>query len=477
MQRLTDECDVCCERMNKSTRKAVKCDFCDFVACKVCASRYLLESTEDPHCMNCRKGWTREVMISKFASTFVNGKYKKHREEILYNREVALLPATQPLAEEFFMKMKLKVELAKVRIQVWDLKDSVKELEEVLKLKPEIQQIQREIEKYEMLWDHTATADKQAHKALLVKKRNLEKTFSEKDEILKTKKVIREMTAVQKEMRKALDVPEGTKERRAFVCPCPQEECRGFLSTQYKCGLCGINACKDCLEILSDDDHKCDSATAASHAEIKKSTMPCPKCSTRIFKISGCDQMFCVQCHTAFSWVTGRVETGVVHNPHYFQWLRQTEGSVPRNPLDGCRMPFDQHLIEHLRRHHDLSDAFAFLFVRVIHIREVELLKLTEDRVASNQDIRIQYLTQKISQTQFKTKLQRAEKKRELNGELHAILSTYVDVMTDIIQGRGEQLKDKDEDEEISNIIHYTMNQFNILSNTFNVTNNFHRLI
>ena len=45
--------------------------------------------------------------------------------------------------------------------------------------------------------------------------------------------------------------------------------------------------------------------------------------------------MWCTQCHTAFSWRTGEIETHVVHNPHYFQWMReQGSGAVPRAPGD-----------------------------------------------------------------------------------------------------------------------------------------------
>ncbi len=39
--------------------------------------------------------------------------------------------------------------------------------------------------------------------------------------------------------------------------------------------------------------------------------------------VHNCDQMWCVECKTAFSWSKGTVETGMVHNPHYYQWMRQ----------------------------------------------------------------------------------------------------------------------------------------------------------
>lgn len=47
----------------------------------------------------------------------------------------------------------------------------------------------------------------------------------------------------------------------------------------------------------------------------------CPGCGTPISKVSGCDQMWCVVCHTFFNYSTGQINLGKFqHNPHYFQW-------------------------------------------------------------------------------------------------------------------------------------------------------------
>ena len=44
--------------------------------------------------------------------------------------------------------------------------------------------------------------------------------------------------------------------------------------------------------------------------------------------------MWCVECHQAFSWKTGLVDTGVVHNPHFYEFQRNNNGTVARAPGD-----------------------------------------------------------------------------------------------------------------------------------------------
>ena len=122
---------------------------------------------------------------------------------------------------------------------------------------------------------------------------------------------------------------------RKFIMPCQTGGCRGMLSSQYKCDLCSKHTCPKCFVAIEGGDHVCKQEDVDTVEELRKNTRPCPNCGMRISKIDGCDQMWCTECKTAFSWSKGTVEKGVVHNPHYYQWMREHgQVAAPANPCN-----------------------------------------------------------------------------------------------------------------------------------------------
>ena len=115
-------------------------------------------------------------------------------------------------------------------------------------------------------------------------------------------------------------------------------DCRGFSSFQWKCGICQQWCCPECHEIIGQDrhaEHTYHPDNVASATLLANDTKSCPCCGMGIYRIEGCDQLFCKLCHTAFSWQTGRIETQRIHNPHYYEWLRQRgDGEIPREQGD-----------------------------------------------------------------------------------------------------------------------------------------------
>jgi hypothetical protein len=133
-----------------------------------------------------------------------------------------------------------------------------------------------------------------------------------------------------------------------FIRRCTKEGCNGFNDLDYCCGVCSNYTCAQCgqsRDTVKKDavGHECKKEDVDNLKYMKENCRPCPKCGYGIEKKDGCDQMWCKNCHSAFSWNTGRLESGRIHNPHYYEWLRSRSetGEIPREagdggPLDVC---------------------------------------------------------------------------------------------------------------------------------------------
>ena len=229
--------------------------------------------------------------------------------------------------------------------------------------------------------------------------------------------------------------------KREFKQKCPKDNCLGFLSTQWKCGLCETNVCSKCLAVKEDAvQHECNDDDIKSAELIKKETKSCPSCGTNIYKIMGCDQMWCVQCHTAFSWRTGMKLNGVIHNPHFFQWQANGGEGVPVN-LPGVQMcgglphwtSYRHNVRQQLSKlfiaelpenFHDVDRFCVDLYRASSHFNRVELdnIRRKVNNAEDNKLIRIKYMAGEMNETRFKSQIITKDKK---HNKLRAILEIY----------------------------------------------------
>ena len=313
-------------------------------------------------------------------------------------------------------------------------------------------------------------------------------------EINKLKKDIFEK---QREKIKYLDENSiRIKQRATFIRPCSVSNCRGFLSSQWKCGLCEKWTCSHCLitkETGYEDEHVCDDDNVASATLILKETKSCPTCGIGIYKIEGCCQMFCTQCNTAFDWTTGRIFTNNIHNPHYFEWIRRTGGNenTIENQQNNCNHPiFNQNIYIVIRNKIkerncligseidvDLQQKIHNIIRRMIHLNQVEIPHCNEFILNPNDyntDLRIRYLRNIIDEEEFKKLLQRKDKKRQKYQEILNILQMIYNASVDIIMRIARDLSNKtwkmdvfDPLNEIDELIQYANECFHDISNTY----------
>lgn len=434
-------CPICCEQFNNSTKKKITCidNSCAFSACKSCTRIYLLGTTADPHCMNCKKEFSDEFLVSSLNKNFCDKEYKNHRKEFLLEREISKLPEAMEAADKH------------KKIMVYEKKNK--------ELSLKIQEL-----------------NKQLNTIKLEKSINHETIY------------------------KIKHGNDNTSEKRKFIMACPNDNCRGYLSSQYKCNLCEIFTCPHCLEIIGyskDEPHTCNPDNVASAEMIKKDTKPCPQCGVRIHKIQGCNQMWCTQCKIAFDYATLKIDTGTVHNPHYYQHLQQqNNGELPRNPNDilcGGLCAFHQlngyfRTIEKFyndkKDYQDMKIKVCEIHRTISHLTYYDLHRLRTDvrNFTDNEDLRVKYIIGKdendklYSKDNFKNDIYRRDTKRKKQNKLlhlHELLSVVgIEMFRIMISYKETDVKDFifKKINEINNLRHYCNFQFGKISTSYNCT-------
>jgi hypothetical protein len=232
-----------------------------------------------------------------------------------------------------------------------------------------------------------------------------------------------------------------THEKPKFIMKCPDEECKGFLSSSYKCGTCSKYFCSDChvnKNERNDETHVCDEDAKATISLLKLDTKSCPKCMTPIYKVSGCDQMWCLTCKTAFSWNTGKIDDGYIHNPEYFRYMRENNLNIERNPLDRqdggghcARLPNYYRLI-FLNQPFIDQKIIEKWYRLVSHVKDYEMPQLPNNLGnIDHSDLRIKYLMNEITEQSWKKTLKMRIKKNEKNHDIYQVYDLFCQVMTE----------------------------------------------
>jgi hypothetical protein len=521
-----DDCNICVEAYKKQNQR-VQCPSCEFHACTTCIRRYLLSTIDVPVCMNCKVVWKRDFLSLTLPKTFITGDLKKHREKVLLDRERALLPITIPLVEQERRRRERSGRIDALNKQKELLKKQTEELDKQLHEKSVLlNPLQRDLcsSRHALLYSTNKPTDSTSYQdyvtdmnkkidrlkkqiAVIEKDERFLKLRRERNEIHKAISRIRaDVREIQREgiLRREgveTDKPDQQEKKRVWIRGCPAANCRGFLSSGWKCDLCHVKVCSKCHEIvvkpskeeidaklasgemtLADIEngvldrmkHQCKPENVETAQLLAKDSKPCPKCASMIFKIEGCDQMFCTQCHTAFSWRTGEIvkETQGIHNPHYYEWLRsQGKDLRARNvQLHGCNnvderelllkitrllnngsrihsltdpgpghLPFEFSVYEkeeqrfYPRREDYLLVLYISSLVRLIRHIQHTIIPSYRINIHENSDIRVLYLMNEQTELQFQRNLQRREKAMNKKNEFRQIIDMYITVTRDLV--------------------------------------------
>lgn len=361
----------------------------------------------DADCMKCHHPFDRELLGKMLSRSFVDKDYRAHRENVLVDREMALLPATQHAVGNYRLAGRLRESMSNSATLMKDMAQLIRNLGD-----------QREQESRQLF--------------------RILRTHYETDGC---------MAGQTGEAATA----DARRERSRFLRGCPAPDCRGFITMGHKCGTCDLRVCNTCLDPLEGpaEDHTCDPETAATAALIRRDTKPCPSCAAMITKVDGCDQMFCIVCHIAFSWRTGQVERGRIHNPHYYAWLRSTNatGEIPREEGDIAGGMCNEgaplyHTLRAALSAHNLTPQMGDYIIisnfhrEVIHVLHVDVpaRHLAVDRgwiERMNKDLRMQYLTGQITRDEWKKRLFAREKATAKSLEQRQIFEMFAAVVGD----------------------------------------------
>lgn len=479
MNEVENECNVCTNNFTKTVKK-VMCS-CEYNCCIVCAKKYLLSKDElQPKCMNCENEWDRMFLIANFGKTFVNTKYKQHREDVLFNLELKMMPATQPYLEK-------EIKMRELNNKLFDIKNKKD------KLYNNILSVTRdEYSKMDLLIEEIK---KETAKIVNIKRKTYdnELILIQEQEQLITNEL---MEIIDKEF----NMPTNVK------C----ETCNCYLNENNVCIICKTEVCNKCYE-KKIKDHICDETILKNitYLNSEPKIKNCPSCNIVINQYEGCDDAFCVYCKTKFNWKTLKIMKGTSTNDTYRRYIRsinitdKVETVKEKNiSHDICPSELDDlyeqilsYRILELKKHKIRSNSHISSYLDttvrekivpyLISIREVinvEINKFDIETNAFNRSLklRISYMSKRISKETFKSEIQKLDKDALKKRDIQDILTLYANCGCDILNGfLNEFLKEKDDYEnyislvsstcnKMQFLIEITNNSFKLLSNNFN---------
>lgn len=392
MSELLYICELCKDTIQDNDR--IICPHCSIDICESCFQYSITMDLQNPICIYCKKNISIEFIISNNSTLWCKTVFLEYYSNLLLEQEKSKLSDTIPKYKIYLKIRYLKQERLGLLTNK-GIKNSIKKLE---------------LRNNEILDKIT----------FLINERNDKKMCltAEIDEL--------DLLYTNKKKEK--------KEKILYIKKCPNQECNGFINSKYFCDLCSTKICEACMNI-QEDEHICNRDDIETADLIKKSSKSCPKCFTSIFKISGCNQMFCTSCQCVFDWESLKIETGSVHNQHYFDWITtlQNSSTQARVEIDACGN------IDDIYHRLLLTQSFRKYYITSIYVanRELEnyIIPLLTNKFKNNfEKYRILFLDNEITNEKWKKKLINDVIFNENNQSYIDVLNMFVTVTSDFIR-------------------------------------------
>ena len=443
-----ESCSICTNYYTTMIRKKVVCKYCTRHTCSKCVEQYLLSRHDDAHCMHCRVNYSDAVLREICTKTYLQQSFFLHRQEVLMNRSRAQLPALQDEA----LRERRRRDRYVVRNEL---------AAEYKLIFEERQQLRHEYRQLTANWSNlrineAPTPEEKEH----VRARKSE--IRQEMEECETKQKVK--TDLMREIKRnihqlhdwhyrapedgaanagavAEDDDKKEEEKKRFIRRCIREDCKGFLSQAWKCGMCEWYSCNKCFDVKGpahDSPHECTADALETAALIRKNCKPCPKCGEQIEHGGGCSQMWCISCQTPWDWNTGKIVTsGPIHNPLYYEWQRRTGGAAPRNPGDIPCGGYPEHweLIRFPRGMKPFIVDKYYEFFRIC--QELRGIARNQYRThideANNNHVHVRFLLKDYNEKIWGWQLACIEKKKKRDAEIQEVFAAFHMVAIELV--------------------------------------------
>lgn len=369
---MIEYCNICTEKLNKSTHCSIICPYCEFKSCIKCNKQYILESLNFPNCMNCKKIWNNNFFIENFPKTFVYKEYNQKRKELMFEREHLFIKDSMDIYLEKKKEKEVNEEINELYKQIYNYKKIIKQLSKQI--------------------------DEKCFELNAIRKNHREKTGQEIKCI--TENCVGYLIQYQ--------------------CPiCEINVCSKCLCEKLENHECDPNIVQN-VNLIKKECKNCPKCKVSIYKEQGCDQMWCTQCQI-IFSWKSGEQIKQV------NWI---------HNPHYLEYVRNGGNDINGcGGNEHLRLP-NYKLISKLIRSYNKRDSLYTVYAQTGHIYDIILQQYERNIINHTfhtfLNERINYMDKLITKEQFQDVLVKRNKASEKFTEFSQIIQSFVLIIINI---------------------------------------------